>query len=1026
MRHYRDRQRSVVQLAQHLETWGGELGAWETGNRRPVSGWLVTTPEGETRSISIGEPWPNRHGIHRFRSGEIAAPGAFGELRLDFTGEALVRLVGRDGKALMSFSANPQHKRFRPLPSEPFRIEAEVAARTLFGHPNRNPSLALAEIVDVEPSVRDLRRRVQVARATMLAVADEGLARSLYEVVEIALSGLRLPTRTAEVGPRLARLKWAEGIWERSFEPADNPPPLPPEALETVDDAIEAIDAGLAELRERYPKQGKVLVTGHAHIDYAWLWPQPETVRKINRTFHSMNTLMDSHPEFTFLQSSSIFYRHTEEDDPRLLEAIKARVAEGRWEVIGGMYIECDTNLPSAEAFVRQFLHGQRDFRRWFGAINRTAWLPDTFGFTAAMPQIMRHTGIETLVTIKVTWNETNGLPDNLFDWQGNDGSRVLVHTFNAQKNHGYNMYMTPAALMEVWGNHLGKDLTDTVIASYGWGDGGGGPDPDQIEEMPVLNLMPAIPSVHHGSIQKHIDAIRSELEGAALPSWVGELYLEYHRATLTSQARTKQLNRRAEYGLVAAEALGVLANLAGDTGAPPELAADWALLLRNQFHDILPGSSIREVYEQTEPELAGIVARAEARAREKLATIAGRRSGRGGTRGVVLANLSGSAKPHWQVESGVELPASLKPQKVGEGWVAASDRALAPLSVAFAAEAATGSVSARPTGLENALVKVTLDAHGRIARLFDKRVGRELIEGAGNRLMVYRNDLPRTYDAWDIEPGFALGGEELTDFESLEVTAQGPHLGEITIVRKLGASTISQRLRLWSNSARLDIVTDIDWHDRRTYVRAAFPVTVLAGQAVYDQGIGVTHRATHDNTSWEKAQFEGSAHRFASLGETDWGAALISADKYGFSVKGNVMTLSLVRGPSYPDMLADEGRHHFTYAILPHDGRWWSEEVQAEADLVNDPLRFLVAEAGTAWDFQPVKWQGQQMRFHALKPLEDGHGTLLRVSEAAGRRGAIAFSGPNGAVSALDGLERPSTESVDEVRPFRLMSVKI
>jgi alpha-mannosidase len=468
------------------------------------------------------------------------------------------------------------------------------------------------------------------------------------------------------------------------------------------------------------------------------------------------------------------------------------------------------------------------------------------------------------------------------------------------------------------------------------------------------------------------------------------------------------------------------LSAMAGDAGPKPDLAADWALLLRNQFHDILPGSSIREVYEQTEPELKGIVERAEAAATDKLQAIAARHGRAGTPNGLAIANLSGSAKPHWQVESARPLPAALRPQQVGERWVVASDQALPPLSVSFAAVPASGAVSVSAGGLENALVKVTLDAHGRIASLIDKRCGRELMAGPGNALMVYRNDLPRTYDAWDIEPGFALGGEELTALESLTVTAEGPHLGEVTIVRKLGASSITQRLRLWSNSARLDIVTDIDWHDRRTYVRAAFPVTVLASEAVYDQGIGVTRRPTHDNTSWEKAQFEGSGHRFASLSETDWGAALLSADKYGFSVKANVMTLSLIRGPSYPDMLADEGRHHFTYAILPHDGRWWSEAVQAEADLVNDKLRFVPAQADAPWTLQPVKWEGQQMRFHALKPLEDGGGTLLRLSEAAGRRGPIMISGPGGAVSALDGLERESTESVDTVRPFRLMSVRV
>ena len=1025
MRQYRDRQRNLEQLCQHLEAWTQELTAWELHDRRQIGPWEVRAPDGEVRHLQVGDAWSNRFGIHHFRS-PLIADAAGTELRLGFGGEALVRLLAEDGAQLDAFGANPQHKRFAPVPSVPFVIEADVAARSLFGIPNRDPKLELAELASVQPDVRALRRRIETIRNTALTVGDQELARALCEVAEIGLSSLRLPTATALVGPRLADQQWARVIWERSFEPTRTPAPLNEAAVSSVVAAITAIDAGLEELRARYPKQGRVLATGHAHIDYVWLWPQPETVRKIVRTFNSVNSLMQSHPEFTFLQSSSLFYKHVEQEDPALFEQIKQRVASGQWEVNGGMLIECDTNMPSAEAFIRQFLFGQSYFARHFGTISRTAWLPDTFGFTGAMPQIMRHAGIETLVTIKVSWSETNKMPENLFRWKGNDGSAVLVHTYNAYDNDGYNMLMLPQALDEVWRKHAGKDLSDTVIATYGWGDGGGGPDPDQIEALPILNLMPEIPAISHGNIQNHIDRITAELEGAAVPTWSGEMYLEYHRATLTTQGRTKQLNRRAEFALVAAEATTVLAKLCGAEVAMPQLADDWELMLRNQFHDILPGSSIREAYEQTEGELEGIVARSEAIATDALARLAALQTG--DLDGLAVANLAGSTKSHWQIESGEPLPTGLGAQQVGDRYMFASDQPLPPLGVGFVAESSKSKVSVADRLLENDLVRVQLDEHGRIASLFDKRRERELIEGAGNRLMVYRNDLPRNFDAWDIEPGFDLGGEELLALNSCDVTATGPHLGEITIRRSLGASTITQKLRLWSNSARLDIVTDIDWHDRRTYLRAAFPVTVMADQAAFDQAIGVTQRATHDNTTWQQAQFEACGHRFVSLGETDWGAALLSADKYGFSAKGNVLNLSLVRGPMYPDMLADEGHHHFTYAILPHDGRWWSPEVQAEADLVVDPLRSVRARASSPYVAAPVQWSGLDMRLHALKPAESGDGIILRLSEAAGRRGRLSLSLPaNQDWQPVDALERP-IEQVDPAlfTPFHLSSIKI
>jgi alpha-mannosidase len=1015
MREYRDRQRNLDHLRMHLRAWAEELQAWERGHRAPITTWTVTPEGGAPRPFALGQAWPTRHGITTFESGLVDPTSLAGEVELwlDFGGEAMVRLFAADGTELQAFGANPKHKRFAPVPDQPFRIRAEVAARSLFGIPNRDPKLELAELAQVYPATRRLRRSLEVIADTTLAIPPDP-ARALVEVAEIALSELRLPTATATLGPRLADQPWARTIWERSFEPTLTPEPPPPVALASIDAALARLQAGLADLRALHPKVGQILTTGHAHIDYVWLWPQPETERKILRTFTSVDRLMGAHPDFTFIQSSSLFYEHMEEMDPAALARIKARVAEGRWEITGGMFIECDTNMPSAEAFTRQFLYGQSYFARHFGQICKTAWLPDTFGFTAAMPQIMAHCGIETLFTIKVSWNETNKMPDNIFRWQGNDGTRVLVHTFDAYQNDGYNMFMKPQALEEVWRNHAGKDLSPVAIATYGWGDGGGGPDPDQIDSLPLLNQMPVLPEIAHGNFQAHFDQLQTRLKDAAVPVWSGELYLEYHRATLTTQAHTKQNNRRAERALVAAEALTVLADLHLGTAAPLDLTTDWKLTLRNQFHDILPGSSIREAYIQTEAEMTGVIARAEALAAARLADLAGVAGGN-----LAIANLSGVVLPQWQIAGTGTAPATA--QATPEGWVLTGATPLAPLSVTLCAPAGAGAATVSGRVLENALVRATIDDQGRIASLYDKRQDRETLDGPGNRLMVTLNDLPRTYDAWDIEPGFALSEQELIAVETIETTASGPHLAEITVTRRIGASTLRQSYRLWANSPRLEVVTDIDWHDRRTYVRAAFPLTVLSDEAVFDQAIGVTRRATHDNTSWQRAQFEGSGHRFASLSETDFGAAILSADKYGFSAKGNVLTISLIRGPMYPDMLADEGHHRFTYALLPHDGRWWSAAVQAEAELLSDPLRHAPT-AGTG-QIRPIAWTGPDLRFHALKRAEDGQGHVLRLSETGGRRGKLAFHHAAGLqAQAVDGLERPVADG-PKITPFHLVS---
>ena len=1024
MKQFRDRQRSLAQMTTHLHIWVEELTAWELVLRQPIAGWTHAGPDDAApQAIALGQSWPDRHGIHRFTSPLLSPPapmpGALRALRLDFGGEAMVTLRDAAGAQLDRFGANPHHRAFRPLPSVPFVIEAEVAARSLFGIPNRDPRLTEAAFVDHDPDIRGLRRRLDIIARTAASIGQPDLARDLLDAASAAIALLRLPTATAEVGPRMADQPWARAIWERSFDPTDAPAALSPAAHASVTAALTALDASLSDLRAAYPKKGKVMLIGHAHIDYVWLWPQPETLRKITRTFNGVTSLMRAYPDFTFNQSSSLYYDHIAETDPACLAEIQAAVARGQWEPIGGMYVECDTNMPSAEAFCRQFLYGQRRFVDLFGAPCRTAWLPDTFGFTGSMPQIMKSAGIDTLVTIKVSWSETNRMPENLFHWQGNDGTRVLVHTFDAYKNDGYNMLMRPEALVEVWGNHAGRDLSDTVIASYGWGDGGGGPAPEQIEAIPLLNLMPGLPALHHGRIQDHIDALTPKLEGAAVPVWQGEMYLEYHRATLTTQGAVKQMNRRAEYALVAAEAATELARMGGTATPRPDLSADWRLMLRNQFHDILPGSSIREAYEQTIPELRGVTARSEAAAARALGDLSARLS-TPGAKGLAIANLSGSAKDHWQIHSATPLPEALMPQAIGGGYVTTGDMVLPPLSVTFAATSNPGALHASATTLENDLVRVTIDAQGRISSHYDKRCLRELVDGAANRIMIYPNDLPRNYDAWDIEPGFAASGYELTE-ATIALTATGPHMAEITVTRRVSASTITTRYRLWANSARLDMVTDIDWHDRRTYVRAAFPLQVLAESATYDQAIGVTHRATHDNTTWQQAQFEGCGHRFVALSECDWGGALLSADKYGMAAKGNTLTLSLIRGPMYPDMLADEGHHQFTYSLLPHNGQWSCPEVQAEADLINDPLRHVPATSGAGFAHQPVAWTGLQARLHALKPSEDGVGSVLRLSETAGRRGGYALTTPAGA-QPVTLMETPDPAN-DQARPFQLMS---
>ena len=386
--------------------------------------------------------------------------------------------------------------------------------------------------------------------------------------------------------------------------------------------ALASLVSRLKALRDRYPQTGALALTGHAHLDLAWLWPLAETRRKAIRTFSSVIGLMDRYPDFRFNQSTAQLYAFLETDDPALFTQIKERVASGQWEPIGGMWVEPDTNMPTGESLVRQLLYGQRYFERTFGRRHTVCWLPDCFGFSPALPQILRLAGIDSFFTIKVNWSETNQMPFDLFWWQGLDGSRVLAHTFKNPAG-GYNSKTDLVAVIETWRNFAGKHLNPESLLCFGHGDGGGGPTEEMLTRQHQLADFPVVPSLRSVNVTDWFASTRDQVAAnPKLPTWVGEIYLELHRGTLTSQGRTKFLHRRAERALITAETISSIATLLGGPVAP-SLEEHWRVLLRNQFHDILPGSSIREVYEQTEAELAEVIAAGATVVDDQLSAIA-------------------------------------------------------------------------------------------------------------------------------------------------------------------------------------------------------------------------------------------------------------------------------------------------------------------------------------------------------------------------------------------------------------------
>jgi alpha-mannosidase len=746
---------------------------------------------------------------------------------------------------------------------------------------------------------------------------------------------------------------------------------------------------------------------------------------------------MDRYPDFTFNQSSAQTYTWIEQDDPAVFARIKKRVAEGRWDPVGGMWLESDCNVTGGEAFVRQLFYGQRYFEKTFGRRHNVAWLPDVFGFSGGIPQLLQGAGLTGFFTIKLNWNEENRFPYDLFEWEGIDGSRVTANLF-MNPGEGYNGNIVPLDTLGTWKNLRSKTLYPKSLLAFGWGDGAGGPTEKMLENYDRIKEFPALPRLSMGKVDDFFAAMPKE----GLPRWVGELYLELHRGTLTSQALTKKLNRAGEHRLLEAEAFGTLAALGGAAYPRERIDAAWKTLLLNQFHDILPGSSINEVYQDTHRDLRGVVAEASALRDDALATI-----GEAQDRRFVVANAGiaprplrlelevpagsmigteGIALPTQKTENGVLVGGDLVP---GLGWttIEVGSGGKSP-----AVEGAVSASARKGTAvIENDLLRVEIGADGTIARLFDKAAGREALAGPANLLMAYV-DKPRSWDAWDVDETYERDGEQITTVSKLMVTESGPLRASIRVERDWRQSRIVQTYRLWSDSRRLDIETEIDWHQRQVLIKALFPLNVRSTYATFETMYGVVTRPTHRNTSWDQARFEGAAHRFADVSEPGYGVSVLNDAKYAYGIRDNVLNLSLLRGPMYPDALADEGHHRFTYSLFPHQDNWTEAGVVAEAFALNSPL---IVAPGAASSAGFVTVSGLEVGLGSLKLAESGDAAILRIYEPHGARGTttLTFDRPLKSVKRVNLLEDAlgeipyeGAEVMLDLRPFEVVSLKL
>lgn len=1049
-----------------------ELRLWRNSREYRIGQWWFSTGEGETQEISMGDLWPKvSTPVRLWTEAEVPEDwaGEVVELELWLGGEGFVRLSNG-----ITGGLDPFHRSFPIVEEarggEEVSIEAEVVSKGMFGSNVAEPRLERACLVVPETGVRALERDLTVVFEVCAALGDHEVVPHLLDALDAATAILSTAWPTA-TGVTLSRYLegYADHMGEvaRSLppdyaekaveinralgEPWSLPPateplgPLPDGAREAVDAARRVVASHLTRIREEYPPAGRLALTGHSHLDLAWLWPLEETRRKAKRTFASVLGLMDRYPDFTFNQSSAQLYEWVERDAPDLFERVKGRVAEGRWEPVGGSWVEPDCQIPSGESMARQLLYGQRYLEERFGRRCSVAWLPDTFGYSPALPQILRGAGIDGFFTYKLNWSETNDFPHDLFLWEGIDGSRVVAHTF---ENPGtdYNGDVTPHDLYGTWRNFRGKRYHPESIFSFGWGDGGGGPSEKMLENYARLRSFSAMPRLRMARMDEFFAALPRD----GLPKWVGELYLELHRGTLTTQARVKRLNREAEHRLLEAEAFAAVAALGGAAYPAGELEGLWKTLLLNQFHDILPGTSISEVYEEAHRQLEETVAAAEALRDEALR----RSAGPPGAEAVTVANAAlhpRSLTVLLPADRGTVADAEGKPlatQRTPEGLLVHAPGRRVPGLGWTRLALSRGASGAAPPGpgpgvevggwgggafIENEVLRVEISGDGDLARVRDREAGREVLGGCGNRLVAYA-DKPPDWDAWDIHQDYEKEGEEIPGARGVEVVEEGPLRGAVRVERRFRGSRITQTYRLLSGSRRLDIETEVDWHERQVLLRALFPLGVRSHEATFETMYGAVRRPTHRNTSWDEVRFEVCAHRFADLSEPGYGVALLNDGKYGYSARDNVLGVSLLRSPLYPDPLADEGRHRFTYSLFPHRGDWTEAGVVREAFALNSPL-VTVEGGGEVPEYGFVAAEGLELALGSLKRAEDGRGAVLRLYEPHGARGpaTLRFASGVGNVERLDLLEEPAGtvevgvgEALLDVRPFEVLTLRV
>ncbi len=762
----------------------------------------------------------------------------------------------------------------------------------------------------------------------------------------------------------------------------------------SVPAANELLVKMLAEIPDA--KQGTLHMLGHSHLDVAWLWTTRELVRKTARTFSNNLAMMREYPDFKFTQSQAIVYDYMKKYYPDIFEQVKQAVKEGRWEIVGNTWCEADTNLASGESLVRQLLYGREYFLKEFGVSSDVYWLPDCFGFTWALPQVVKRSGMKYFYTAKLYFNATHKFPYSVFNWRSHSGDEVIACVQQQHYQGEYDAHY----IKDNWERTNQKNITGKSVGTFGYGDGGGGVTIGQVERSKRYEDMPGMPKAQNTFVAdffRDTENLKDEL-----PTFNDELVYENHRGTFTSQAFIKKNNRRGEFLFRNAEFVNVLSHkLLGDSYPAEKMEEGWKLLLTNQFHDILPGTSIHEVMEMTREEYVqmngignGLLSTAVEHLNKNVNVT---------TDGIIVWNFNSMP-----ITGTVTVSTDLSGAKIvddnGTECRVATDGDVSMFiakdvpQMGFRVykiekgESAFDKVVATSNLLENAKLKVVLDENAEIVSVYDKVNDREVLTDKGNILSIFQ-DKPIHESAWNLELNYQKKRWDLTKADKIEVVCADEVKGVIRVIRSFNKSVITQDIILYADADYIDFDTTVDWHETEKVLKAAFPVSVISNHATYEIAHGSIDRPTHWNYSTDLVRFEVCGHKWADLSEGDYGVSIINDCKYGYDIKDSLMRITLMRAPICPDPVGDKGISTFVYRLYPHAGNWSQSDTVKYAFELNQPLKGFTAVAqsgdfGTEKSF--IEVNRRNIAVDAVKPAQDGNGIIIRMYEAGKSRGKV------------------------------------